>query len=305
MAASVGQVPTRRGSAQRRANIEGLLFISPWLIGLLLWHLGPLLASFVISFTDWEILTSPNFVGVDNYVRMFTKDELFGTSLFNTLYFVLGSVPLRLAVALFLAIMLNRKYPGTRFFRTAFYLPSVTAGVAVAVVWLWMYDPMFGVINTVLRFVGIQGPMWLGNPSTAMPALILMQVVYTGGQMIIFLAGLQSIPEHLYDAASVDGANSWVQFTHVTIPMLSPSIFFNLVMGIIQSFQVFTSAYVMTMGGPVNSTMVYVLNLYNEAFRFLHMGYAAALAWVLFAIVMSLTVLQFKMSGWVYYEGGR
>jgi multiple sugar transport system permease protein len=290
-------------AGQRRRNVEGYLFISPWLVGLVLWHLGPLLASLVISFTDWEILTTPRFVGLDNYVRMFTNDDLFWTTLFNTLYFVLGSVPLRLGLALLLALMLNRKRPGMRLFRTIFYLPSVTAGVAVAIIWLWMFDPSFGVINSVLRFFGLPGPPWLGHPSWAMPALIVMNLVYGGAQMVIFLAGLQSIPDHLYDAAAVDGANDWVQFRHVTLPMLSPTIFFNLVIGVISSFQVFTAAYVMTKGGPINSTLVYVLNLYNEAFRFLHMGYASALAWVLVAIVMSLTLLQFRLSDWVYYEG--
>jgi multiple sugar transport system permease protein len=290
-------------AGQRRRNVEGYLFISPWLIGLMLWHLGPLLASLAISFTDWEILTTPRFVGLDNYVRMFTNDDLFWTTLFNTLYFVLGSVPLRLGLALLLALMLNRKRPGMRLFRTIFYLPSVTAGVAVAIIWLWMFDPSFGVINSVLRLFGVPGPPWLGHPSWAMPALIVMNLVYGGAQMVIFLAGLQSIPDHLYDAAAVDGANDWVQFRHVTLPMLSPTIFFNLVIGVISSFQVFTAAYVMTKGGPINSTLVYVLNLYNEAFRFLHMGYASALAWVLVAIVMALTLLQFKLSSWVYYEG--
>jgi multiple sugar transport system permease protein len=294
----------RTGSAyQRRADIEGYLFISPWLIGMVLLHLGPMIASFVLSFAHYEILTPPRFIGLQNYRELFNEDPLFWTSLINTVYYTLGSVPVRMVLALGLAVMLNMKFAGTRFFRTVFYLPSVTSGVAVATVWLWMFEPTYGVINNALRWVGIQGPPWLGSLDWAMPSIIVMSFIYIGPMMVIFLAGLQGIPEHLYEAAEIDGASPFQRFLRITLPMLSPTIFFNMVMAFISSFQVFTNVYVMTRGGPANATTVYMLHLYDEAFRYIRMGYASALAWVLFAIILVITLIQFRASGWVYYEG--
>ena len=292
------------GSAsQRRADIEGYLFISPWLIGMILLNLGPMIASFVLSFTSYEILTAPRFIGVQNYRELLSEDPLFWKSLINTFYYTLGSVPVRMILSLGLAVMLNMKFTGTRFFRTVFYLPSVTSGVAVATVWLWMFEPTYGVINNVLRWFGIPGPPWLGSLDWAMPSIIVMSFIYIGPMMVIFLAGLQGIPEHLYEAAEIDGATPFRRFLNITLPMLSPTIFFNMVMAIITSFQVFTNVYVMTRGGPANATTVYLLHLYNEAFRYIRMGYASALAWVLFAIILVITLIQFRSSGWVYYEG--
>lgn len=289
----------------RRANIEGYLFIAPWLLGLLLFQLGPMVASFILSFTSYDVLSSPIPIGFQNYKKLFTDDPLFWKSLGHTLYYVAGSVPIRLAVALLLAILLNQHFRGTRLFRTIFYMPSVTSGVAVATVWLWMYEPTYGVINTLLRRVGIPAPPWLGSLEWSMPAVIIMNFIYIGPIMVIFLAGLQGIPQHLYEAAVVDGAGTWRKFRHITLPMLSPTLFFNTVIAIISSFQVFTDVYVMTRGGPANATLVYVLYLYQQAFQYLHMGYASALAWVLFMIILIITVFQFKVSGWVYYEGGQ
>jgi multiple sugar transport system permease protein len=298
--------PRRRGGSlmQRRNDIDGYLFIMPWLIGMVFLTVGPMVASFVLSFTHYEILGPVTFIGLENYTDILTDDRLFWQSMQNTFFYVVGSVPVRLIIALLLAVLLNMKFSGTRLFRTIFYLPSVTSGVAVATVWLWMFEPTYGVINNVLRFFGLPGPPWLGSLTWAMPSIIIMSWIYIGSMMVIFLAGLQGIPRHLYEAAEIDGAGRLMQFRNITLPMLSPTIFFNLVMAIITSFQVFTNVYVMTRGGPANATLVYMLYLYNQAFRYIQMGYASALAWILFVIILLITLIQFRASGWVYYEGG-
>ena len=213
-------------------------------------------------------------------------------------------MPLGLALSLFLAGLLNTEVRGVRFFRTVYYLPSVMSGVAVALLWSWLFNPDFGLVNHLLGLVGINGPTWLASETWALPALIIMSLWGAGQSMLIFLAGLQGIPQQLYEAAEIDGAGGWSRFTHVTLPMLSPVILFNLIMGIIGSFQVFTQGYVMTNGGPNNATLFYVLNLYNQAFRNLRMGYASALAWILFFIILGMTLLVIRQSRErVYYEG--
>ncbi|MGI6565799.1 MAG: sugar ABC transporter permease [Firmicutes bacterium] len=288
-----------------KRNMEGYLFILPWLIGVLLLALGPMAASLGLSLTKYEILTPPRYIGMANYQRIW-NDELFWVSLWNTVYYVVVGVPLRLLLALFLAMLLNQQLKGMRFFRTIFYLPSVTAGVAVSLLWSWIFEPEFGVLNALLATIGINGPSWLGSTTWAMPALIIMSVWNVGRPMLIFLAGLQSVPSYLYEVVELDGGGAWTKFRTVTVPMMTPIIFFNLIMTLIQSFQVFTNAYIMTGGGPANATLVYILYLYNNAFQWLHMGYASALAWVLFAIVFILTLAQVKFSDrWVYYEGVR
>lgn len=291
-----------RLSRTGRRQIEGYLFLLPWLIGLIVFRLIPIVSSAVLSLMSWDILQPPHFIGLRNYGDLLT-DNLFWTSLFNTLYYVAGSVPLILILALLAALLLNRRLPGVGVLRTVFYLPSVTAGVAVALLWTWMFEPQYGVIDTILGWFHIPGPAWLGSTTWAMPAIILMGTWSLGGTMVIFLAGLQGIPRHLLDAAALDGANGWQRFWTVTLPMLSPVIFFNLIIGVINSFQVFTQAYVMTNGGPANATLVYILYLYNQGFSYLHMGYASALAWILFLIILALTAIIFRQSGWVYYEG--
>jgi multiple sugar transport system permease protein len=222
----------------------------------------------------------------------------------NTLYYVAGSVPVRLGIALLLALLLNQPLRGAYLFRVIFYLPSVTSGVAVATVWLWMFEPTYGVINNVLKWFHIAGPPWLGSLKWAMPSIIVMSFIYIGSMMVVFLAGLQGIPRHLYEAAEIDGAGTLSKFRNITLPMLSSTIFFNLIMAIITAFQVFTNVYVMTRGGPAQATYVYMVYLYDQAFRYVHMGYASALAWVLFVIIFVVTIIQVKTSGWVYYEGG-
>ena len=288
-----------------KRNVEGYLFILPWLIGVIVLAIGPMAASLGLSLTEYEILTPPIFAGLANYQEI-VGDELFWTSLWNTVYYVVVGVPLRLLLALFLAMLLNQQLGGMAFFRTIFYLPSVTAGVAVSLLWSWIFEPEFGVLNALLAKIGITGPSWLGSTTWAMPALIIMSVWNVGRPMLIFLAGLQSVPNYLYEVVELDGGGAWQKFRTVTVPMMTPIIFFNLIMTLIQSFQVFTNAYIMTGGGPANATLVYILYLYNNAFQWLHMGYASALAWVLFAIVFILTIIQVKFSDrWVYYEGVR
>lgn len=282
--------------------IDGYLFISPWIVGFLIFTLGPLIASILLSFTKWDIFSAPEFVGVANYTKLFA-DPLFNKSLYNTFYYAIFSIPLGMAGGLFLAILLNQKVKGLPIFRTLFYLPSVTSGVAVALLWKWIFNPEFGIANLILNLFGLPSLQWLSSPRWAMPALIIMSLWGVGGGMLIYLAGLQGIPQQLYEAAELDGACWWSCFVKVTLPMLSPTLFFQLIMGIIGSFQVFTQVYVMTQGGPANATLVYVLYLYQNAFQWWKMGYASALAWVLFAIVMIFTLIQFKLAPrWVHYD---
>jgi multiple sugar transport system permease protein len=286
-----------------KRTVEGYLFISPWLVGFILFTAGPVMASFVLSFFRWSLIRPPRFVGLQNYTTMFTQDPLFWQSLKVTVTYLITAVPLQMVFALLLAILLNQKVRMLPLFRTIFYLPSVVSGVAISVLWLWLYHPELGLINELLQYVGIQGPAWLISVRWALAAIIAMSLWTVGGTMIIFLAGLQDIPQELYEAAQLDGAGEVANFRHVTLPMLSPVIFFNLILGMIASFQTFTQAYVMTNGGPVNATMFYALYLYLNAFNFLKMGYAAGLAWVMAAIIMALTLVQLKLARhWVYYE---
>jgi multiple sugar transport system permease protein len=239
-----------------------------------------------------------------NYADFVLEDPLFIKSLYNTFYYVILSVPLGLLVALGLALLLNLQLRGVAIFRTIFYVPMVTPVVAVSLLWLFLFNPQFGILNYVLTLVGLPALGWISDPTWSKPSLILMSLWTVGGTMLIFLAGLQGIPAHLYEAAEIDGANIWQRFLNVTLPMLSPVIFFNLVLGIIGSFQTFTQAYVMTGGGPVDSTLFYALYLYRSAFKLLKMGYASSMAWVLLVIILVLTWLQFRLGrSWVYYEG--
>jgi multiple sugar transport system permease protein len=294
------------------ANLTGYLFLLPWLIGLIVFYAIPMLASFYMSFTEWSMLSPPRWVGLENYTSLFSQDPLFYTSIYNTLYYVVFSVPLGMAISLSLAVLLNQKVKGISIFRTLFYMPSITNLVAISVLWTWIFNPEFGLLNGALRAIGIEGPLWLQSEIWSKPALIVMSLWSIGGGVIIYLAALQGIPQQLYEAASLDGANAWKKFQRITLPMLTPAIFFNLVMNIIGSFQVFTQAYIMTQGrapgsegGPMNSTLFFVLYLYKKAFQQFKMGYASAMAWVLFIAIFVLTLVQFKLSKrWVYYEAG-
>ena len=293
------------GLAQREARTFYLL-ISPWLVGFLLFVLGPMLASLFISFTRWDLLTPAKFIGLQNYEKMFTRDPLFWQSLKITAIYTCVYVPMELTGGLVLALLMNQKLRFVGVFRTIYYLPSVLPGVAFVVLWMWILHPDVGLLNTLLSYMGIEGPRWLADPDWALPALLIMSLWGLGRTMVIYLASLQGIPHHLYEAASIDGANTWQSFWKITLPMLTPTIFFNLVLSVISTFQTFTSAFVATDGGPLDSTLFYVLYLFRQAFQYFNMGYASALAWILFLIILVLTLLIVRSSDrWVYYEGER
>jgi multiple sugar transport system permease protein len=289
----------------RRARSEAAwayVLISPWILGFLLWILYPLLASAYYSLTQYNLLNPEKWVGASNYVAL-AGDLLFWQSLKVTTLFSIAFVPLHLVFALFLAVLLNQKVRGLTFFRAAFYLPSVVSGVAVSLLWLWAFSN-YGFVNRLLALAGIELTSWWTNERLALPAMVIYSTWLVGSPMIVFLAGLQAIPSHLYEAAAIDGAGSWRRFFHITLPMLSSTLFFNLVMGIIGSFQVFTGGFVITRGGPNYATLFYNLYLYDNAFTRLKMGYASAMAWILFMIILLLTLLVFRSSAaWVYYEG--
>jgi len=288
----------------RREAVAGYLFAAPWLAGLLLFILGPIVAALTLSFTDYEIVKPPTWSGADNYRRLLADDPLFWKSLGNTLYYAGFTVPLNMVLGLGIALLLNRDLPGMRLLRTMYYLPSVVAGVAVSVLWSWMLNPDFGLVNTLLGYIGIRGPAWIASVTWSKASFIIMSLWGAGGSMIIYLAGLQGVPRHLYEVAEIDGAGRFARFRVVTLPMLTPTILFSLIVNTIGSFQVFTQAYVITNGGPANSTLFYVLYLFRNAFEFFKMGYASAMAWVLFCLILALTLAQLRLGRrFVYYEG--
>lgn len=290
-------------AAQRRDLRDGLLFTSPFILGVLALWVGPMLYSLYLILHKWNMLKAPQFIGLGHFERML-NDPLVGKSLVNTAYYTFLGVPLQLLVAFSLAVMLNQQIRGLGIYRTVYYLPYITPAVAFAVVWIQILNPEFGVLNQVLSWFGLGPVNWLFNPAWSKPALIIMSLWLTGFQMIIFLAGLQSVPKELQEAAEIDGANTWRRFVTVTIPIISPIILFNMIIGIIGSFQVFTAVFIMTEGGPQDSTLFMVLYLYHNAFERFRMGYAASLAWLLFLIIMIFTAIQFFFANrWVYYEG--
>ncbi|HXF60183.1 MAG TPA: sugar ABC transporter permease [Caldilineaceae bacterium] len=305
MVSQVQRQPRRRHlPAYWRDTVEGYLFILPVILGLLLWTFGPMLASLYLSFTDYPLLKSPTFVGLRNFRDMFTEDYLRVLhSLWVTLLYAAMALPLSLLGSLSAALLLNQRVPGIRFFRTAFYLPTIVPGIAMVFIWGWLLNPEFGLVNATLERMGLPPVGWLSEPETALPSLAVLTLWSIGPAMIIFLAGLQGISQELYDAGKIDGATEWRLFWNITIPMLSPTIFFNLVTGLIFTFQYFLPPFVLTQGGPLFSTYVYNLNLYEKAFKWLQMGLAAAMAWFLFAIILLLTLVLFRGSdAYVYYE---
>ena len=280
------------------------LFLSPWVIGFVVLTVGPMIASLYFSFTRYSIIDNPVWLGLDNYVKLFTQDPKFYSALGITFGYSFLAIPLGLVLGFLLAYMLNLKIPGTAFWRTIFYMPSVISGVVVAILWRGLFDAKFGFINWTLSLLGIQGPEWLLSPEWALIALVLISLWGVGGGMIIYLAGLQAIPTSLYEAAEIDGCSRWQHLRKITLPMMSPIIFYNLVIGIISCFQYFTEAWVLTRGGPAEATQFYNIYIYKTAFSYLNMGYASSMAWVLFFIVLALTAVVFKSSSlWVYYEG--
>lgn len=316
-----------------RENMQGYLFAAPWLIGFFCFLAGPMVFSMALCLVEWNGITPftrdhIQYVGLGHFRKILGEDKYFWIALYNTAVYAGVSVPLGLCTSLFLATLLNAKIRGIALYRTIFYLPSVIAGVATIMMWSWIFNPEFGGFNVMLRKLGLVAlgewgirvipglagfldahhipwpPLWLADEFWAKPALIIMSLWGTGGGMLIYLAGLQNVPHHLYEVAELDGAGRIRQFFSITVPMLTPTIFFNLVMNIIGSFQVFTQSFLMTDGGPNNATLFYVLYLYRKAFQQFEMGYASALAWILFSIILALTLLVLKSSKlWVYYEG--
>ena len=293
---------------RRRTNFYGYVFISPWLIGFIFLWLGPALASFYFSFTNYNVLNPPTWLGLGNYVEMFTQDDLFWASLGRTFYYAAVSVPLGVVGSMVLAILLNTKLKGVTIFRTLFFMPSLVPIVSAAILWLWLLNTEWGIVNQGLRHLGWESPpSWFGNRKWAIPALIMMGLWggIGGTRMIIFLAGLQGIPNELYDAASIDGAGGWGKAFHVTLPLLTPTIFFNLVLGMIGALQAFQGAFVATRGGPAFATWFFGLHIWKHAFEYFNVGYGSTLAWFFAVIIVSITILQQRLSSrWVFYYGG-
>jgi multiple sugar transport system permease protein len=285
-------------------NLVGWLFVLPWFLGFAVFTAGPMVASGFLAFTDWNLVGELEFVGLQNWQKMFTDDPLVLKSLRVSAVFAMTSVPLQAAISLGLAVLLNQKIRGLSIYRTVIFLPSLISGVALAMLWRWLFSPDLGLINYTLSFIGIKGPAWLIDRAWALPSLVLTTLWGVGGMVLIYLAALQGVPTSLYEAAEVDGARAWNKFWSITLPMISPAIFFQILMGIINALQEFILGHVMTDGGPMNATLFCVLYLYRLGFEQFRMGYASAVAWVLFLVILVLTVIVLRSSSmWVYYEG--
>ena len=291
-------------SPKSRENLTGYLFIAPWLIGFLVFTLGPFIQSFYLSFTRYNIVQPPKFIGLANYRMMLFDDELFWKSMWVTIRFALCSVPMVLVVGVLLALLLNSNVKGIAAFRTIFYLPSIIPTVATTSIFMWILNPQVGMVNQILDLIGIKGPAWLSDPTWTPWSLVFMSVWGAGGSMVIYLAGLKDIPTYLYEAATLDGAGPIQKLKAVTLPMLSPVIFFNLVMGIIGTFQYFTQAFMISkgQGGPEDSTMFYALYMFQRSWKYMDMGYGSAMAWVLFVLIIFITAVIFRShTRWVHY----
>jgi multiple sugar transport system permease protein len=292
----------------RRQLIQGLLFVSPWLFGFLALTVYPLIFSFYISLTRYDLIRPPQFIGLTNYYELLFEDPLFWTVIYNTLFYVIISVPLSLVFAFGVANLLNTKIYGRSFFRAVMYIPSIVPAVCTAMVWLFLLNIQYGAVNGILQTLGLPAIPFLSSPLLAKPSLIMVAIWSTGNAVVIFLAGLQEVPRSLYEAATVDGANAWQRFRNVTIPLSTPIILFNMIIGFINAFQEFTTPWLISQGrgGPVNSTLFYSMYLYQNAFTFLRMGKASALAWILFLLILVYSALLFKSSArWVFYGGER
>ena len=291
--------------SNRRNTLIACAFVSPWVIGFLIFGLYPIIMSLYYSLCQYDVLRVPRFVGFQNYQALLFEDPYFWKSLWNTLYYVVFRTPLAIFGSLLLASLLNQQLKGMPVFRTIFFIPSIISGVVLSVIWLWMFNPEYGLINSALAVFGIPGPLWLQSATWSKPAMVLMSLwTVGGGRMLVFLAALQGIPKHLYEAVDLEGGGWWTKFRHVTIPLISPILFLWTVMEVIFSMQVFVEAYIMTNGGPANSTLFFNLHLYNKSFNDFQMGYASAMAWLLLVITLVVTWFQFRLSKrMVYYEG--
>ncbi|MHB0874523.1 MAG: carbohydrate ABC transporter permease [Anaerolineae bacterium] len=304
MAASVSAARTRTGRQEWRLTLKGLVFSSPWLLGFILFTAYPIGASFYYSLTRYDVLRPATFIGLENYIDLFTNDPLFGVVIKNTLYMVIVGVPIALVVAFLLAGLLNNRILARPLFRTIFFIPSIVPAVAVAMVWVWIYNTQWGMINSTLASWGLRAIPFLSDPALAKPSLIIINCWAQGGSIVIFLAALQDVPRSLYEAALVDGASAVRRFLHITVPMCTPAILFVLITDLIGTFQAFTLPWLLTEGGPNSATELYGLYLYRNAFRFFKMGYASALAWILFIVIVVFTFIVFRSSArWVYYGG--
>ena len=307
-ASSIAPVRPGRLRARRRETLSALLFISPWLVGFLIFTLWPVIYSGYLSLTDYDVINNPNFVGLDNYTAMF-EDPKIALSLGNTLIFTILSVPLHIIVALALALLLLRAARATGFFRTVFFLPKMTPAVAVGVLFLLIFNGQDGLINRVLGFFGISGPYWTTDPAWVKPGLVLISLWTIGSSIVILLAALKNVPTELYESARIDGANFWQQTMRITVPMISSTIFFLAIINTIYGFQIFTEAYTAFFGSgnttySNDAALFYVIYLFQQGFQYLHMGYASAMAWLLFVVILIFTVVQFAISRrTVYYEG--
>jgi multiple sugar transport system permease protein len=304
--------PSKEGRVsplKRRETLAALAFISPWFIGFLIFTAGPMVVSLGLSLTNYDVLSTPRFVGLKNYQDLL-RDSRFLLGLSNSVYYTLFHVPLTIVVSLSLAMLLSQVGRAAGFFRTVFYLPSITPAVAVGVLWLWILNPRVGIVNQLLGMFGISGPGWTTDPNWIKPGIVLMSLWSVGGTIIIFLAALRNVPPELYEAASIDGASGWQRFRHITVPMISGTIFFILIVQTIGSLQIFAEVYTMFFGNQESSAassagLFYNIYLFRQAFEFLKMGYASAMAWILFVIILILTAIQIRFSQrWVYYEGG-
>jgi multiple sugar transport system permease protein len=297
---------SRRLGRQARENLKGYLFVSPWILSLLVFTAYPMIASFYFAMTKYSILNPPTWVGWGNFQVMFATDPYYWKSVWNTVYYVIVSVPLGIGIGLVLALLLDQRIGGIGIYRTLYYLPGLVPAVASTLLWMVLLDPRLGLVNMALRLVGLRPVGWLRSAAWSKPALILMSLWGgSGGTMLIFLASLKEIPQSLLEAAMIDGANGWQRFWNVKLPLLTPTVFFNLIMGIIGSFQVFASAFVAGSGegGPLNSILVYMLHLYRNAFRYFNMGYASAMALAMFAVLVALTLVLIRSSNyWVFYQ---
>lgn len=295
-----------RHPLRRKEGLQGYLFVSPWLIGFIIFGLYPIGMSLYYSLARYDVLRIPQFIGLTNYRDLLINDPYFWKSLWNTLVYTLMRTPLAIMGSLLLAVLVNNAVRGIKFFRTIYFIPSIVSGVVLSAIWMWLLNPQYGLINVGLAFFGFNGPLWLQSPTWSKPAMVLMSLwSIGGGRMIVFLAALQGVPKELYEVCELDGGGWWHKFRHVTLPMLSPVLFLWIILEVIASFQVFTEAYVMTKGRPLNSTLFYNLYLYFKAFDDFQMGYASALAWLLLLLTLVITVLQFRAGRyWVFYQGG-
>lgn len=295
-----------RGLNATRQTFWGWVLVSPLVLGLTLWVAFPMGLSIYTSFTKWDMLTKPEFVGLKNYIKLFTDDELFLKSIKNTFYFTFLTVPLQMIVALTGAMLLNSSIRFKGIFRTIFYLPSLIPIVVSSIMWLWLYNNHYGLINYFLTYIGLDKVQWIDSIKMVIPSLSIMNVWNIGNIMVIFLAGLQGIPIELLEAVDIDGGNSWHKFRSVILPLLSPIILYNMIISMIKCLQLFVEPYIMTSGGPANSSLSFVLHIYNNAFKYGKMGMANAMAWVLFILTMIISLIIFKTSDqWTYYEGDR